>query len=72
MSLDAKQSLIAAGSVILLFTIFWMTLPLLDGVYLPNWVLPLALIVMTIDFGWRLVRWLRAKRGQSEEPPHSP
>ena len=44
MNLDAKHSLIAAGSVLLLFGFFWLCLTLLDGVYLPTWVLRLGFI----------------------------
>ena len=62
MSIDAKQSLIAAGSVLLLFGFFWLGLTLLDGVYVPNWVLRLGLILVTISFGWRLVGWLRTRQ----------
>lgn len=71
MSLDAKQSLIAAGSVLLLFGFFWVSVTLLDGVYLPAWVLPLGLILMTISFAWRLVSWLRAKQAHDEDHSQS-
>lgn len=68
MTKDARQSLIALGSVTLFIGFFVVSLSLLKGVDIPNWVLPLGLVLMTIDFGRRFFQWARAKRARSEEP----
>ncbi len=67
MTQDARQSLIALGSVTLFIGLFVVSLGLLRGVSIPNWVMLLGLMLMTIDFGWRILRWNRAKRIASRE-----
>jgi protein-S-isoprenylcysteine O-methyltransferase Ste14 len=67
MTQDARQSLIALGSVTLFFGLFVVSLSLLKGINIPDWVLPLGLVLMAIDFGWRFSRWRRAKRSASGE-----
>ncbi len=62
MTQDARQSLIALGSVTLFIGLFVVSLNLLKGVNTPNWILSLSLVLMTVDFGWRFWRWKRAKR----------
>lgn len=62
MTQDARQSLIALGSVTLFIGLFVVSLSLLEGVNIPNWILPLGLVMVTVDFGWRLWLWKRAKR----------
>lgn len=69
MTKDARRSLIALGSVTLFIGLFVVSLSLLKGIEIPNWVLPLGLVLMTVDFGWRFFRWARAKRAPSEETP---
>ncbi|RVU01155.1 hypothetical protein EOE18_18230 [Novosphingobium umbonatum] len=69
MTKDARQSLIALGSVTLFIGLFVVSLSLLKGIEIPNWVLPLGLVLMTVDFGWRIFRWARPKRAPSEETP---
>lgn len=67
MTQDARQSLIALGSVTLFIGLFVVSLSLLRGVNIPNWVLPLGLVLTTIDLGWRFLRWNCAKRIASRE-----
>jgi hypothetical protein len=67
MTQDARQSLIALGSVTLFIGLSVVGLSLLRGVNIPSWVLPLGLVLMAIDFGWRFLRWNRAKRIASRE-----
>ncbi|WP_157218685.1 hypothetical protein [Flavisphingomonas formosensis] len=69
MTKDARQSLIALCSVTLLIGLSVVSVSLLKGIDIPDWVLPLGLVLMTIDFGWRFILWIRAKRSASEETP---
>lgn len=69
MTEDARQSLIALGSVTLFIGFFVASLSLLKNIDIPSWVLPLGWMLMTINFGWRFFRWARAKRAPSEETP---
>jgi protein-S-isoprenylcysteine O-methyltransferase Ste14 len=64
MALDASQSLTAVTLVTLFIGLFLVALKLLKGIEIPDWVLPVGLILLTIDFGWRFVQWLRARRRQ--------
>lgn len=69
MTKDARQSLIALGSVTLFIGFFVVSHSLLKDIDIPNWVTPLGLVLMTINFGLRFFRWARAKRTPSEETP---
>lgn len=69
MTEDARQSLIALGSVTLFIGFFVASLSVLKNIDTTSWVLPLGLMLMTINFGWRFFRWARAKRAPSEETP---
>ena len=69
MTKDARQSLIAFGSVTMFIGFFVASLSLFKDIDIPNWVLPLGLVLMTIDFGWRFFRWAGAKRAPSDETP---
>lgn len=62
MTLDARQSLTVVASVTLFIGLFLASLKLFKGIDIPDWVLPAGLILMTIDFGWKLLQWLRARR----------
>jgi protein-S-isoprenylcysteine O-methyltransferase Ste14 len=62
MTQDARQSLIALGSVVVWVGFAVMFLRLSKGSDIPDWVLPLGLLLMTIDLVWRAVRWLRSRR----------
>ena len=65
MTLDARQSLTAVVSVTLFIGLLLVSRKLLKGIDIPDWVLPVGAILMTIDLGWRFVQWLRARRPQS-------
>lgn len=47
--------------IIGLFVASSLLLPDFD---IPDWWLPLAIVLMSIDLGLRFVRWLRAKLGK--------
>jgi hypothetical protein len=61
MTQDARQSLIALGSVTLLAGLCMASLRLVKGGDIPEWVQPVGLGLMTINFAWDFGRWLRAK-----------
>lgn len=61
MTLDARQSLTAFASVTLFMGLFLVLLKLIRGIDIPEWMLPAGLILMTIDFAWRFVQWLRER-----------
>jgi hypothetical protein len=62
MTQDARQSLIALGSVTLFVGLFAANLSIFKVVEIPDWILPLCLALMTIDFAWRFGKWIYAKR----------
>ena len=77
MSLDAKQSLIAFGSVLLFVTLFSPSLYLFRGVEFPDWVdkwmWPVLGVLFVLDLGLSFVRWRRSRRaaqsgGEKERP----
>jgi hypothetical protein len=61
MTQEARQSLIAFGSIVVwvggMVVILWFS----AGIDIPDWVLPLGLLMMTIDLVWRAVRWQRSR-----------
>jgi hypothetical protein len=62
MTQDARQSLVAFGSVFLCVVFAVVSLRLTRGFDIPDWVLPLGLLLMTINLGWQGVQWLRSRR----------
>lgn len=69
MTKDARRSLIALGSMTLFVGLLVASLSLLKGIDIPNWILPLGWVLMTIEFDWRFFRWTRAKHATSEDTP---
>ena len=68
MSRDARQSLIAVGSVLLFVALFWLGLTYLDATLIPDWVLPAGLALTTVNLLWSLARLLRSKRTPRATP----
>jgi hypothetical protein len=62
MTQDARQSLITLGSVVVWVGVMVVILWFSKGIDIPDWVLPLGLLLMTIDLVWRAVRWQRSRR----------
>lgn len=67
MTQDARQSLTALGSVLGFIGLFVALLHFGKGIDIPGWVTPLGLGLMTIDAGWGLLRWARARHIASRE-----
>jgi len=66
MTRDARQSLIALGTVTLIVGLFIAGLRLSEGVDIPDWVLAAGLLLLMFDFAWRFVRWCRSRQEASE------
>ena len=62
---DARLPIFAVALVTLFAGLFFISAKLLKGVELPDYLLPVGLVIMTADLGWRFVKWLRAR------PPRS-
>ncbi|MES2443531.1 MAG: hypothetical protein V4574_11940 [Pseudomonadota bacterium] len=67
MSLDARQSLIALGSVLLFIGAFYLSMTFFDGVDIPGWVGPaIGLTGGVINLVWRFFR--RRRRATASGP----
>jgi dipeptide/tripeptide permease len=67
MTQDVRQSLTALGSVLAFIGLFAALLHFGKGIDIPEWVVPLGLGLMTIDVGWSLLRWARARHIASRD-----
>lgn len=62
MSVDARNSLVAWGSVLALFALLWLSLKYAPAHDLPNWAAPVGLGLMLLGWAWDLFRHFRIRR----------